>query len=218
MAQQKFTLTFDAQLNVSQMKGALSELQGSLNKLNIPDSMGKGIQNTMSQLQKEILNFETKASKQITNKSDFTNIEKSAEKIVELYNKLKIQVKDVTGMSGKDLEKLFPASVTQNINTATKALSNYKNELKKAEQNVNSAQQAVNKLNQQIAQENGKKILTTDQFKDLKNQVKDAGNDIAELVQKLEGLKTSQQEMEGRLNQPNKSSIYRNLIKESICY
>ena len=42
MAGQKFTLTFDANLNVSQMKGALADIQKGLNNLNLRKILLKG--------------------------------------------------------------------------------------------------------------------------------------------------------------------------------
>ena len=44
MAGQKFTLTFDANLNVSQMKGALGQIQNTLNGLHLPQNVTKALQ------------------------------------------------------------------------------------------------------------------------------------------------------------------------------
>ena len=52
MAGQKFTLTFDANFNVSQMKGALADIQKGLNNLSLPQNITKGLQDTFNRLYK----------------------------------------------------------------------------------------------------------------------------------------------------------------------
>ena len=71
MAGQKFTLTFDANLNVSQMKGALGQIQSALNGLHLPQNITKGLQGSFDNLSKEIQSFEAALSKDITSKADF---------------------------------------------------------------------------------------------------------------------------------------------------
>ena len=79
MAGQRFTLTFDANLEVSKMKGALGEIQKSLNGLQLPQNVTKGLQSTFQKLSEEIRNFEVQAGKDITGKADFSKLEKSAD-------------------------------------------------------------------------------------------------------------------------------------------
>ena len=104
MAGQKFTLTFDANLNVSQMKGALADIQKGLNNLNLPQNITKGLQDTFNRLSKEVQNFEVLTSKDLTGKMDTRKIENSANKISNLFKTLQIQVKDLGSLSGKSLE------------------------------------------------------------------------------------------------------------------
>jgi len=46
-----------------------------------------------------------------------------------LFEKLRIQIKDLGNLSSKDLEKLLPDSVIKNINTANTALKTYNDTL-----------------------------------------------------------------------------------------
>ena len=214
MAGQNFTLTFDAKLNVSQMKGALNEINNALKGLKLPQNLTKDLQETFTKLSTEVKNFETALGKDITGKADFSRLEKSADKVVELFNKLKSQMKDIAGLSESQLQKLFPESVTKNIQNAKNALVQYQNSLKSATKDVDDARAAVEKLNNQIQQEQGKNVLTGDQYKQLGKDLKVAENEVVSLQEKLDKLNQAHKQLGESLSQPNKSSTYRNQAKE----
>ena len=90
MAGQKFTLTFDANLNVSQMKSSLNQIQNTLNGLHLPQNIASGLQGTFNKLQKELQEFEVAVGKDITSKSDFNKLESQAIKLNDAFEKLKI--------------------------------------------------------------------------------------------------------------------------------
>ena len=196
MAGQRFTLTFDANLEVSKMKGALGEIQKSLNGLQLPQNVTKGLQNTFQKLSEEIRNFEVQAGKDITGKTDFSKLEKSADKINGLFEKLKIQIKDLGNLSSKDLEKLLPESVTKNINAANNALKTYNNTLKTIQGTIDGVNSKIteqqNKLKSYqaaIQQLNANKSSKV--FDSLKQIVQDTDGSIrfeteAEALQRLE--------------------------------
>ena len=139
MAGQKFTLTFDAQMNVNQMKGALSQIQSTLNGLHLPQNITKGLQGTFDNLSKEIQNFEASLGKDITSKADFNKLNRQAEKVTTTFEKLKLQVKELAGLSSKDLEKLLPSSIVSNINKATKEMEQNRKQNDAAKNKVNEA-------------------------------------------------------------------------------
>lgn len=122
---QKFTLTFDAQLNVGQMKGALSNIQSELNKLKLPAGVDKGLQDTFTKLSNEIKNFENLTNKSSFTSADFKQVEKSATKISDLFSHLQSQVKTLGSLSNKELQKLFPADTVKKIEAGEKALDSY---------------------------------------------------------------------------------------------
>lgn len=148
MAGQKFTLTFDAQLNIGQMKGAIGNIQSELNRLQLPQNLTKGISGTLSSLEKEIRNFEVASGKDLGNKNNFSALERSAEKIQSLFTDLQIQARDLG--SSTDLSKFFPQSIVDNIQKGKQALEEYNNTLKKLEQNQARAQKnLINAQNRQ---------------------------------------------------------------------
>ena len=138
MAGQRFTLTFDAQLNIGQMKGAIGNIQSELNKLQLPQNLTKGISGTLNSLEKEIRNFEVASGKDLGNKNNFNALERSAEKIDSLFKDLQIQARDLG--SNVDLSKFFPQSIVSNIQKGKQALEEYNKTLKKLEQDQVRAQ------------------------------------------------------------------------------
>lgn len=138
MAGQKFTLTFDANLEVSKMKTALSDVQKSLNGLQLPQNITKNLQSTFQKLSQEVQNFEVQAGKDITSKTDFSKLEKSADRINNLFETLKIQLKDIGNLSNKELQKLLPDDVSKNINDANNALKTYNTTLKNIQSTIDS--------------------------------------------------------------------------------
>ena len=130
---QKFTLSFDAQLNVSQLKGAIGNIQNELNRLQLPSNLTTGLTGTLSKLEKEIRNFEVAASKDLSVKGNFNSFAKIAEKIDSLFKDLQIQAKDLG--TNTNLEKFFPESIVQNINKANSAIKDYEATLKRLRSN-----------------------------------------------------------------------------------
>ena len=138
MAGQKFTLTFDANLEVSKMKTALNDVQKSLNGLQLPQNITKNLQSTFQKLTQEVQNFEVQAGKDITSKADFSKLEKSADRINNLFGTLKVQLKDIGNLSNKELQKLLPDDVSKNISDANNALKTYNTTLKNIQGTIDS--------------------------------------------------------------------------------
>lgn len=215
MANQTFTLNFDAKLNVSQMKGALGQIQSTLNGLHLPDNITKNLQGTFNKLSEEVKNFEVLSGKDITGKADFTKLTNSANKIVDLFTRLKSQISDIGALSDSSLAKLFPDSTVNNIQKAGKALSDYQNKLKSAEQDIASASKKVEDLNSKLAKENNKTVVDNNTYKQIGENLKQAEAEVAEYTAKLKELQEIQAREEERLGaNKNKSSTYRSLIKE----
>lgn len=211
---QKFTLTFDAQLNVNQMKGALSSIQSELSKLKLPANISKGFQDTLEKLNSEVKNFENISAGGINSKNDLTKLEASANKVLTLYEKLQSQAKGLGNLSSSQLEKLFPESVTKNIEAARVALKGYTDSAKAATRDLEKANVAIEKINNSIASEQGKTTVTSGQYKQISDDLKTAEAEVDAYKQKIEELTIKQKQMENDLTAPKKSSKYRDLIKE----
>ena len=186
MAGQKFTLTFDANLNVSQMKGALADIQKGLNNLNLPQNITKGLQDTFNRLSKEVQNFEVLTSKDLTGKMDTRKIENSANKISNLFKTLQIQVKDLSSLSGKSLEKLFPDNAIKSITAGENALKSYNQTIKQIESTLTGATKKVQEWQDKLAGRTAQRNTQAQVVEDLKAQAKS----VSELAS-AQGVKQS---------------------------
>ena len=206
---QKFTLTFDAQLKVDQMKASLTQFQNVLNGLHLPQNVTRGVQGTFDSLSKEIRNFEVALSKDITGKSDFKKLDSQANKVAEAFEKLKIQVRDLTNLKGDELEKLLPSKTTKNINDATKAISNYENQIKDAEREIKTAQKEVDGLNKKIEDTKNKTPVTKTQWKELNTSIDEVSTQISEYEEALKSAQEKQNNIAEGLKEPAKSKRWR---------
>lgn len=215
MGSQKYTLTFDAQFNISQMKAALTQIQSSLGNLHLPQNITKGLEGTFRKLSKEVSEFEVAASKDITKKSDFTKVEKSADRIISQFERLKLQIKDLSNLPDANLEKLFPKTITDNLNKAKAALKQYDNQVLKYTQDITKAQGKVQDAQNAINRENSKTVLSENKFKQLKTEIKDVEDALTTYKQLLTDLNNKEQALSQQLGQnKNKSSRYRQVVKD----
>ena len=215
---QKFTLSFDAQLNISQLKGAIGNIQNELNRLQLPQSLTKGIQGTIDGLLKQVQTFEASLGKDITSKADFSKISRQAEKIGDSFEKLKLQVRDIFNLSNEDLAKLFPNNIKDNIKEATAALSKFKKESKAAEKNVKDAEAKVASFEDKIKAIKDKNVLTNDQWDNLKKSIKDLEPVIEDYKNKIAEAQKIASEVENHTDNYKKSSVWRQAQKDIAAY
>ena len=209
MAGQKFTLTFDAQLNVGQMKGAIGQIQSTLNGLHLPQNISRGLQGTIDQLNKELQGFETSLGKNITNKGDFNKLNNQAQKIASTFEKLKLQIRDLGNLSTSDVEKLFPTSVTQNINKATNAIKQYESSVATASKNVDAAASKVDQLKAKINEVNSKNLLRPDEWSQLKTDISAAEDQVKQYAEALKEAQDKAAEVENKTTHVKQSSTWR---------
>ena len=205
---QKFTLTFDAQLNVNQMKGALNSIQSELSKLKLPANISKGLQDTFEKLNSEVKNFENISSGGINSKNDLSKLEASANRILTLYERLQSQAKGLSNLSSSQLEKLFPENVVKNIEAARAALKAYSDSAKDAARDLEKANAAVEKINNAIAAEQNKKVVSTQDYKQMGKDIQALNVEIETLTQKqteaIEKVEAKRASLKDPDNRPGK--------------
>lgn len=215
MADKKFNLVFDASMDVAKMKSSLEEIQKQMNGLKMPQNVTKSLINTFEQLSQEIESFNRATAKGIGSKTDLNKLEKSSEKILNLWVKLKGSYENLSNMSNKQLEKLFPEQISQNIKKANDALNTYKSQIESATSELKNATKAADELQTKISKENNKKIVSSESFKQLSKDIHAAENEIDKFKKQLD-------EVNNKINNKKaeypttykKSSVYREAIKE----
>lgn len=142
MANKNFTLNFDASMNISQIKSAISEMQRAFSGLKLSQGLNTNIQNVFSKINSELEKFEDLTSKSFHSLSDVSKASSSFERIIDYYKQLEKYSKEITGM---DKEKFFPDSVVSNITKANKALQTYYRELEAIPAEIEKANKALAK-------------------------------------------------------------------------
>lgn len=142
MANKNFTLNFDASMNISQIKSAISEMQRAFSGLKLSQGLNTNIQNVFSKINSELEKFEDLTSKSFHSLSDVSKASSSFERIIDYYKQLEKYGKEITGM---DKEKFFPDSVVNNIVKANKALQTYYRELEAIPTEIEKANKALEK-------------------------------------------------------------------------
>lgn len=195
---QKFTLTFDAQLNISQMKSALSNIQSELNKLKLPTGADRGLQDTFTKLSNEVKNFENLTNKSSFTSADFKKVESSATKISDLFSNLQSQVKALGSLSDRELQKLFPSDAVNKIQAGEKALDAYQSTIDQLNGKLATANDRLKTLQSKLQVRIQNKDAAQINVDNLTNNAQSI-NDLA----KAEGVKQEIQtykELEAALN------------------
>ena len=142
MANKSFTLNFDASMNISQIKSAISEMQRAFSGLKLSQGLNTNIQNVFGKINDELKEFESLTNKSFHSLSDVSKASSSFERIIDYYKQLEKYGKEITGM---DKEKFFPDSVVSNITKANKALQTYYKELEAIPTEIEKANKAFEK-------------------------------------------------------------------------
>lgn len=176
-----FNLTIDVGANISQAQSAAKSLQQAFSKINLSDSLKKGLDKTFGDLEKELNNFSSMTSKPFTNMKDIEKAEKSYEKIVDLFHELSVQGKTISGM---DPSKFLPKETIARINTLQDSLKKVRSSIndtnkdivaqnkawKDASQAQLNYQQKISDANSKLKSLQGSLGASTKKIKDLKEQ------------------------------------------------
>jgi uncharacterized protein (DUF3084 family) len=142
--------------------------------LDISSAGQKSFIKLFSNLEEAIKDFETKAGKEITNMGDFKNLEKSLQKITNIYDRLRTEIKTTANLSDSEILKMFPNTLDDSFKDATKSLEQFKTKMKSVADEVKKVQTERDKQERKrdAAQRKdatkGKKVVSSGQMADLK--------------------------------------------------
>ena len=217
MANKNFTLNFDASMNISQIKSAVSEMQKVFSGLKLPQGLKTNISDTFNNINEEIKNFEELTSKSIHSLSEVSKVSGSFEKIANYYKQLSKYGKDITEI---DTDKLFPDSVIKNISKANKSLENYHKEIRnipdeieRANKNLKKQEDILNSLRQQqnaLINENTSLNLSKGR---VSTNIKDKESEQIDLALQMDAL-ASKKGGKGTIEYKYLSSQYSTLTQE----
>lgn len=121
MADKKFDLVFKASLEVGNVKTNIANLKNELGKLQIPAGATKGFEHSLNNLNREVQEFEALLAGGVSSLNDTRKLETSWKRVTTILDTIGVQIKDL-GLAG---DKIFPKSVTTNIEKANKAMTAY---------------------------------------------------------------------------------------------
>lgn len=174
MADKRFSLTFDASMNIQQITRALQKVQSSFNSLDISTAGQKGFNKLFSSLDNAIKDFEIKAGKEITNMSDFKELERSLKKITSIYDRLRTEIKTTSNLSNAEILKMFPNTLDDSFQDATRALDQFKTKMKNVSEEIKKLETERDKFERKRDAASrkdatkGKKEISSGQMADLK--------------------------------------------------
>ena len=213
MAERRFTVRLDAEMNINQVKTATQDLQAELSKLSLPDSVGEKLSKTFTQLNREIETFQTKAASGIGSSKDFTSLESSVKKIIQTYEQLRQQITGLGNLGDSQLSKMFPESAIDNIKKAEAAYKEYEASIKKNNTaitnqtgKINQQKKTISELEQQIDKVRNKPVVSSQkELTALGDQAVEAQKDFEALQKQSDEVKSKIEQLSATLKRPEKS-------------
>lgn len=176
-------------MNIEQVKDAIAQIKNQFSKLNIGGTMGIKTSGIFGDLEKEIEKFQSLSSKKIGTEKSFKPLEESGRRIIQLYGQLENSIRNVSGLSKKQMESLFPSSVKSNIEKATTALSEYEKKTKQSSQEIKKLEAESKKLKNTLDNLNNKKNTL------LGKNVKDDASATQKAAAALKGYQAAQEQV-----------------------
>lgn len=145
--------------DITNINQAISQIESRMEKTKLAPNIEKDFLNKISKIQNELNSFEAKAKSGISSMADSRALEKSGQKIIDLYNQLYNQIKVVANSSGKSFESFFPDAVAKNIKNADKAVQSYEQKHANVEKQLEENNKALKEqldLQKKLAAEKAK--------------------------------------------------------------
>lgn len=182
----------DVEANVNQINNAIKSVQSNLSKLNLPPAAEKSFNKLFSNLEAEITNFRAKASSAISSPAELKAFTGSWNKILELYRKLGIEVKNLGALNPKQLQNLVPSDLATKMSKVTVAMDVFSQKTKqinseagKVKGQITKATNSLEGFKKQLTSLESKKVLPDDDFEKLANDARKAANELAAANQEL---------------------------------
>ena len=180
-----FSLELNVGANITQARNAATQLRDAFAKINLTDSLKGSLEKTFTNLEKELANFEGMANKPFTNMKDVQKAEKSYERIVDLFNELSIQGKNISGM---DPNKFLPKEIINRINTLQTSL-------KSVRTTINNTNKAIESQNREYNQASQQQINYQNKIKETEGAIKSYQGSLSATTKALNDTQKKQSEL-----------------------
>lgn len=146
----KLNIDIITSINTDNVKSEVSKIQKSLSQVNFPESIGKNFDKILKDLEKELDNFEVKKEKALIDQKGFSAVEKSGEKITQLYKQLVNEADKLGDISSTSIAKLFPQDFIQRITQATQAIDKFGTDSKKIQREIDKTAQSFDEATKDV--------------------------------------------------------------------
>lgn len=220
------TINLKALLDVSQIKKAAGDIESALSGITLPKNIDNALTKNLEKMKLEMTRLDQILAGDVTASSSKEALS-AAQKILKAYADIKVAVAQAANLSDSQLKKLFPESVTENIEKANRALEKYNSNLEKYNKgtatrkgNITKWQNREAEAQSKLAAEQAKPTNATVNgqvytAKELRDQASAAQKEIAEAQKKMQQWYNAKA---GRENlsegQKRKSSTYRQIADE----
>ena len=220
------TINLKALLDVSQIRKAAGDIESALSGITLPKNIDNALTKNLEKMKLEMTRLDQILAGDVTANSSKEALS-AAQKILKAYADIKVAVAQAASLSDSQLKKLFPESVTENIEKANRALEKYNSNLEKYNKgtatrkgNITKWQNREAEAQSKLAAEQAKPTNATVNgqvytAKELRDQASAAQKEIAEAQKKMQqwyNVKAGRENLsEG---QKRKSSTYRQIADE----
>lgn len=221
MADKKFTLVFDASMDVSKIKDSVSKIQSALNEINLSKGLSSSASGVFKKLLAELDNYNTLTSQAATSMVDIKKADRSLQTILELFDKINDIAKEV---GANPINFINPAELKK-INAAKKALESAKQAMsntsiaaKKAnlQDQFDKAKKKVEDLNSQVSQLNNKIISKKASKTNIETSLEKAKEDLTQLRKELANLEANPVKAETRTTSKKGIKTTENLNAQEV--
>ena len=220
------TINLKALLDVSQIKKAAGDIENALGGITLPKNISNTLTKNLEKMKLEMTRLDQILAGDVTANSSKEALS-AAQKILKAYADIKVAVAQVANLPDSQLKKLFPESVSENIEKANRALEKYNSNLEKYNKGIATRKGNITKWQNREAEAQSK--LAAEQVKptnatvngqvytakELRDQASAAQKEIDEAQKKMQQWYNAKA---GRENlsegQKRKSSTYRQIADE----
>lgn len=221
MADKKFTLVFDASMDVSKVKDSVSKIQSALNEINLSKGLSSSASGVFKKLLAELDNYNTLTSQAATSMADIKKADKSLQTILDLFDKINNIAKEVGAnpinfINPSELKKINAAKKA--LESAKQAMSNTSIAAKKAnlQEQFDKAKKKVEDLNSQVSQLNNKIASKKASKTNIEASLEKAKEDLVELRKELANLEANPVKAETRTTSKKGVKTTENLNAQEV--
>ena len=182
----KQAIVFDIKGNIEPIKQSALQLRQIFDKMDLSDNIKKSFLSTFSKLDKELRAFEVKGNNGFEKITDTKNAIKNVQNIIDCFEDLKIQAKDVSNFK---IDKIVSSNTVQSLKKYQKTLEQLEalqkkdntSAIAKAQDALTKALDKQSQAQKKVAEAQSKANINDDKIKTAQSEVQRLTNELKKL-------------------------------------